>query len=406
MTTTLSTDLAFARELDTTDTLADFRLRFHVAEPDLIYLDGNSLGRLPLATQTRLADLTRDEWGGELVRGWDHWLDLPGRVGDFIAAALVGARPGEVIVSDSTTVNLYKVASAALAVRPDRRTILVTRDEFPTDRYVLQGLAAATSRTVRWLEADPIDGPGAADVERQLDDDIALLVLSLVNYRSAALADMAAITARARDAGTLVIWDLSHAVGSVPIRLVDDGADLAVGCTYKYVDGGPGAPAFLYVRRELQPALRNPIQGWFGQRDQFAMGPTYDPEPGIRAWLTGTPGILGLVAVEEGVRLLAEAGMDRIRAKGIALTDYAIGLHDAWLAQLGCSIGSPRDPARRGAHVAVRHPRARELTAALIAGGVVPDFREPDSIRLGFSPLTTSFEDVWRGLDALRRLLA
>jgi kynureninase len=233
---------------------------------------------------------------------------------------------------------------------------------------------------------------------------VALVVLSLVNYRSAALTDLAAISGRARDAGALVIWDLSHAVGSVPIRLTDDGADLAVGCTYKYLDGGPGAPAFLYLRRELQERLRNPIQGWFGQRDQFAMGPTYEPEPGIRSWLTGTPGIVALAAVEEGARLIAEAGIERIRDKGVALTEYAIALHDAWLQPLGFALGSPRDAARRGAHVAVRRHDARDLTGQLIASGVIPDFREPDSIRLGLSPLSTSFEDVHRGLDTLARL--
>jgi kynureninase len=311
-----------------------------------------------------------------------------------------------VIVSDSTTVNLFKLASAALDAMPDRRTVVIARDEFPTDRYVLEGLARARGLTVRWIDDDPLDGPTVDDVAGALDRTVALVVLSLVNYRSAAIADLPGITARARDAGAVVLWDLSHAAGSITVQLDSDGADLAVGCTYKYLNGGPGAPAFLYLRRDLQERLRNPIQGWFGQRDQFLMGPTYQPAPGIRSWLTGTAGIPALVAVEEGVRLVADGGLERIRAKGIALTEYAIRLHDAWLAPLGFTLGSPRDPSRRGAHVAIRHPRASELTTRLIDRGVIPDFREPDSIRLGMSPLTTSFDDVWRGLSALRSLVA
>jgi kynureninase len=227
----------------------------------------------------------------------------------------------------------------------------------------------------------------------------------LVNYRSGAITDLAPVTALAHHAGALILWDLSHAVGAIPIELEAGGADLAVGCTYKYLNGGPGAPAFLYVRGSLQSELRTPIQGWFGQRDQFSMGPRYDPAPGIRAWLAGTPGMLALAAVEEGVRLTAEAGIGPIRAKGIALTEFAIGLLDERLAPLGCTLGSPRDPARRGAHLAIRHPDARRLTGQLIARGVVPDFREPDSIRFGLPPLTTRFADVAAGVDALAALL-
>jgi kynureninase len=400
------TERESARAFDAADPLAGFRERFLVPEGDLVYLDGNSLGRPPLVTRERLERMVVDEWAGDLIRGWDRWLDLPERVGDLIADTIIGARRGEVIVSDSTTVNLFKLASAALDAMPDRRTVVIARDEFPTDRYVLEGLARARGLTVRWIDDDPLDGPTVDDVAGALDRTVALVVLSLVNYRSAAIADLPGITARARDAGAVVLWDLSHAAGSITVQLDSDGADLAVGCTYKYLNGGPGAPAFLYLRRDLQERLRNPIQGWFGQRDQFLMGPTYQPAPGIRSWLTGTAGIPALVAVEEGVRLVADGGLERIRAKGIALTEYAIRLHDAWLAPLGFTLGSPRDPSRRGAHVAIRHPRASELTTRLIDRGVIPDFREPDSIRLGMSPLTTSFDDVWRGLSALRSLVA
>ena len=393
--------------LDAADPLAPFRARFVIADPALIYLDGNSLGRLPAATAERLARVVGDEWGGELIRGWDHWLGEPQRVGDRLAEVALGAHEGEVIVSDSTSVNFYKLALAALEARPGRRVLVTDRPNFPTDRYVLEGLARARDLEIAWVDPDEIEGPQPADVEAALADhpgDVALVTLSHVNYRSAAIADMAAITSLAHDAGALALWDLSHSAGSIAVDLEGAGADLAVGCTYKYLNGGPGAPAWLYVRRSLQRQLRNPIQGWFGRRDQFEMGQGYEPEPGIRSWLVGTPGILGLAAADEGIGLVAEAGIDRIRAKGIGLTEYAIALFDARLAGLGFGLGSPRDPARRGAHVAIKHPDARRLTAELIARGVIPDFREPDSIRFGLSPLTTSFRDVEAGIAALETL--
>ena len=397
-----------AAALDAADPLAAFRDRFVVADPGIVYFDGNSLGRLPRATAERLTRVVGDEWGGELIRGWDHWIAEPGRVGDLIAP-LIGAGPGEVLVSDSTTVNFYKLALAALEARPGRRLIVTDRDNFPTDRYVLEGLAARGDGEIAWIEPDPVAGPTVEDVAAVLaahPDDVALVTLTHVNYRSAAIADLAGITAAAHDAGALVLWDLSHTAGSVEADLEESGADLAVGCTYKYLNGGPGAPAWLYVRRSLQGELRNPIQGWFGQRDLFEMSQGYEPAPGIVGWLTGTPGILALAAVEEGVRLVAEAGIPAIRAKGVALTTFAIELVDERLAARGATIGSPRDPARRGAHVAVRHPDARRLTRELIANDVIPDFRAPDSIRLGVSPLSTTFTDVARGLATLESLLA
>jgi kynureninase len=397
--------MARAVELDHNDPLRRFRARFVDDQPDLVYLDGNSLGRLPVATVERLSRVVSDEWGRELVRGWDHWIDDAQRVGDLIGTQLIGAKRGEVAVSDSTTVNLYKLADAALTARAGRRFIVCARDEFPTDRYVLQGLAERHGMALRWIDSDPVEGATTADVERSVDGDVALVVLSLVNYRSSAFADAAAVTDAAHAAGALMLWDLSHAVGAVPIDLEGTGADLAVGCTYKYMSSGPGAPAFLYVRRELQATLRNPIQGWFGQRDMFAMGPAYDPEPGIRSWLAGTPVILAIAAVEEGARLIAEAGIAAIRQKSTALTEFGVRLLDERLASLGCSLGSPRDPTRRGSHIAIRHSRAKELTAQLIARNVITDFREPDSIRFGMPPLTTSFSDVARGVDRLAALL-
>jgi kynureninase len=400
-----ATSLERARAMDLADPLAPFRARFAIPDPALVYLDGNSLGRPPLAAIEAVERVAREAWPRDLVRGWDDWIDMPLRVGDLLGTRVLGARPGEVVVTDSTTVNLHRVASAALDARPGRRAVAIASSEFPTDRYVVEGLAAARGLTIRWLDGDPVEGVVPADIERVLDDDLALIVLSHVNYRSAAIAELPAITARARDAGAFVVWDLSHAAGAVPVELDASGADLAVGCTYKHLNGGPGAPGYLYVRTDLQAELRPPIQGWFAQTDQFAMGPRFERRPGIGGWLVGTPGIIGLAAAEAGIALTAEAGVEPIRAKGIALTEFAIEMLDAWLAPLGCSLGSPRDTARRGAHVAIRHPDAKRLTADLIVRGVIPDFREPDSIRIGVSPLATSFEEVWLGLDALRRLL-
>lgn len=392
--------------LDAADPLASFIDAFAPTEPGVVYFDGNSLGRPTKVALERIAYLG-DTWAQRLIRGWDDgWLDLPLRVGDQLAAGVLGARPGEVAVVDSTTVNLYRVASAALDARPGRRTIVIERSEFPTDRYVVEGLARERDLEIRWLDGDPIEGLATDDIAAVLGEDTALVILSAVNYRSAAIVDMPAVTEAARRAGALVLWDLSHAAGSVPVNVDVNGIDLAVGCTYKFLNGGPGAPAFLYVRHELQDELRPPIQGWFAQRDQFEMGPTFERQPGIAGWLVGTPSILALTAAQAGIELVAEAGMAAIREKGIALTEYAIALTDEWLAPLGCSVGSPRDPARRGAQVGIRHPDARRLTTALTERGVIPDFRAPDTVRIGLSPLSTSFGDVHRGLRVLRALLS
>ena len=403
----ITSELERARALDAADPLAGFRDRFAMPDPRLVYFDGNSLGRPPLGALEAVRHLG-DRWAEALIRGWqdEGWLERPLAVGDLLGTGVLGAFRGEVAVTDSTTVNLYRLASAALEARQPRRVVVLERSEFPTDRYVVEGLARERDLEIRWLDGDPVEGLSTAEVAAALGGDVALVVLSAVNYRSAAIADIATITSAARDTGALVLWDLSHAGGSIPLELAANRVDLAVGCTYKYLNAGPGAPAFLYVRRELQDELRPPIQGWFAQADQFAMGPRFERRPGIGGWLTGTPGLLGLAAAEAGIALTAAAGIDRIRAKGIALTELAIELFDAWLAPLGCELGSPRDSARRGAHVSIRHPEATRLTAALIEQGVVPDYRAPDSIRIGLSPLTTSFEDVHRGLTELRRLIA
>ncbi len=318
MTSSFSADRAVALRCDATDPLAGFRERFVLEDPSLIYLDGNSLGMLPLTTADRIADVVRREWGTGLVRSWSHWIGLPGRAGDLLGSYLLGAAPGQLAVCDSTTVNLYKLARAALSARPGRSVIVTDDDNFPTDRYVLAGIAAERGAQLRLIHTDLDSGVTADAVRAAVDSATALVSLSHVAYRSGALADMAEITGIVHDVGALALWDLCHSAGSVPVELDDSGADLAVGCTYKYLNAGPGAPAFLYVSRRLQTALRQPIQGWFGQRAQFEMGPAYDPVPGIGRFLTGTPDIAGTAAVEEGARLLAEAGIDRLREKGIA----------------------------------------------------------------------------------------
>jgi kynureninase len=396
-----------ADQLDASDVLRGFRERFLGVDGGTVYLDGNSLGRMPHATLARLHSVAAVEWGQGVVRSWDEagWLGLPAGVGDRLGSAVLGAAAGQVVIGDSTTVCFYKLASAALDARPDRDEIVADVENFPTDRYVLEGLAAARGLTVRWLSFDRCGGPDAVSVAAAVGPRTALVTFSHVSYRSAYVAPMALVCSIAREAGALTLWDLSHSAGSVPVALDVDGADLAVGCTYKYLNGGPGAPAFMYVRRSLQGVIRQPIWGWLGRRDPFAMASGYEPAAGVVGLLSGTPPILSLVGVDEGVKLVAEAGIDAIRAKGIALTSYAVELIDARLGVLGCSVGSPRDPAVRGAHVALVHPRARSLCASLVARGVVVDFREPDVIRLGLSPLTTRFVDVWDGVEAVRSLL-
>jgi kynureninase len=399
--TDLSRERAVA--LDAADPLASLRDAFVVDDPELIYLDGNSLGRLPKATADRIAQVVRDEWGAGLIRSWQHWVDLPSRAGDLIGSTLLGAAGGQVVVSDSTTVNLYKLAAAALDARPDRTVIITDDDNFPTDRYVLQGLAAQRGVELRVVHTDIDDGLDPDVLRDAVDENTALVSLSHVAYRSGALLDMTAVNAVVHDAGALVLWDLCHSAGSVPVELDASGTDLAVGCTYKYLNGGPGSPAFLYVRDELQAALRQPIWGWFGQRDQFAMGPSYDPVPGIDRYLTGTPDVVGIAAVEEGVRVLAEAGIGRLQAKGVALTDYVIELAGAWLP--GFDLATPADPRRRGSHVSLRHPDAWRITQALIEEKVIPDYRTPDRLRLGPAPVSTGFTDVWDGLSRLRQIM-
>jgi kynureninase len=404
--TALPSDRIYAEQLDAADPLARFRDRFARPDESLIYLDGNSLGPLPLATAARVAEVISSEWGAGLVRSWQHWVGLPREVGDLIGEHLTGAAPGQVLVSDSTTVNLFKLVNAALDAQPGRTVLVTDDDNFPTDRYVLAGVAAQRGCELRMIHTDLDAGLDTQTLLAALGPDVALVSLSHVAYRSGALADMEQVTGLVHEAGALMLWDLCHSVGAVPVRLDASEADLAIGCTYKYLNAGPGAPAFLYVRAGLAGRLRQPIWGWFGQQDQFAMGPAYDPVPGIERFATGTPQIVGTVAVAEGTKLLAEAGIDRLREKGVALTSYLIRLADEWLAPHGFRLASPRADARRGSHVTLYHRDAWQISQALIAAGVIGDFRTPDRLRLGPVPITTRFTDVWDALDRLRRLAA
>jgi kynureninase len=401
-----STERAYAERQDAADPLARFRDRFVRGPEPLIYLDGNSLGPLPIATRQRIADVVDREWGEGLVRSWHDWVELPAAAGDLLGEHLAGAAPGQIAVCDSTTVNLYKLAHAALDAQPGRDVLITDDDNFPTDRYVLAGVARERGAELRLIRTDIDQGVSAGTLAEALDDRVALVSLSHVAYRSGALADMEAITAQVHKAGALMLWDLCHSIGAVPVALDAAGADLAIGCTYKYLNAGPGSPAFLYVRRDLQDRMRQPVWGWFGQADQFAMGPGYQPAAGIGRFLTGTPQIIGTAAVQEGTKLLAEAGIGRLRAKSTALTSMLIALADEWLAPLGFTVATPRDPGRRGAHVSLAHPDAQQISQALIRTGVIPDYRTPDRLRLGPVPIATRFTEVWDAMDTLRRLVS
>ena len=397
-------DGAFAQELDEQDELAPFRKRFVVDDPALIYMLGNSLGRLPRATAGRLERLINHEWGERLIRGWnDGWIDLPQRVGDKIGQ-LVGARPGEVIIADSTSVNLFKLAVAALRLRPERRKIVTDDLNFPSDLYILEGARRAAGdayRIERIPSPDGIHGPVDGLVDA-IDEETALVALSHTVFKSAYTYDMGAITEMAHEAGALIVWDVSHAVGAVPVDLQGAGVDFAVGCTYKYLNAGPGAPAFLYVRQGLQEEAENPISGWMGQDRPFEFELSYQPAPGLRRFLTGTPAVLSLAGIEPGVDLLLEAGMESVRAKSVKQTEYLIALWETHLEPIGFELRSPRDLNWRGSHVALGHPEGLRISQALKEEmNVLPDFREPDNLRFSVAPLYTTFEEVH---EAVRRL--
>jgi kynureninase len=400
------TDTTRAAEFDAADALAGYRELFVQSDDVVAYLDGNSLGRPTKASAERLGRFVTDQWASRLIRGWDEsWYELPLALGDKLGATVLWAAPGQTVIGDSTTVILYKLIRAGLAARPDRHEIIVDRGNFPTDRYVLEGIAAECGKTLRWIDPEQDAGVTPEQVAAVLGPDTALVVLSHIAYRSGYLSDAPAITRLTHDAGALVLWDLCHSVGALPLELDAWGVDLAAGCTYKYLNGGPGSPAFGYVRADHQATMVQPIQGWMGTSEPFEMGPRYEPHSGIRRFISGTPAIVGMLAMQDMLDLIAETGMAQLRAKSIQLTEYAISLVDELLVPLGVELASPRDAARRGSHVTIDHDSFQQVNARLWEQGIIPDFRRPNGLRLGLSPLTTSFSEVHLGVDAIRRAM-
>lgn len=401
-----------ARNLDRIDPLAEHLDAFVPAQDVVAYLDGNSLGRPLRATAERLQTFLAEEWGTRLIRSWDErWFDLPLTLGDRLGSAVLGAATGQTVVADSTTVLLYKLIRAAVDVsstgseREGRDEIVIDAGNFPTDRFVVEGIAAERGLTVRWITGDAVHGVSAEQLAEAVHERTALVVLSQVDYRSGALIDVASYTSIAHVAGALIVWDLCHSAGVLPIELDAWGVDLAVGCSYKYLGGGPGAPAFAYVAERHQERLLQPIQGWMGASDVFAMADTYLPAAGMRRFLSGTPPIVGMLPLEESLTLIEAVGVPAIRAKSARLTDFAITWADEHLASRGVSVVTPREPARRGGHVTLAHPSFESVTAELWEHGVIPDFRRPDGLRIGLSPLSSSFSELERGLEEIAAAL-
>ena len=408
MTSSFAPALNSAAALDAADPLASYREHFvHSDSREILsYLDGNSLGRPLAATAGKMKEFIDGEWGTRLIRSWDEsWMQEPFEVGDRLGDVVLGAAPGQTVVADSTSVMLYKLLRAAMTGRPGRDEIVVDRENFPSDRFLVEGVAAELGTTIRWIEPDPAGGVSADEVRQVVGPRTAVVLLSHVAYRSGFLADAPAITKIVHDAGALVLWDLCHSVGSVPLQLDAWGVDLAVGCTYKYLNGGPGAPAFAYVRSDLQRQLQQPLWGWMGARDPFGMTAEYRPADNMRRFLTGTPPILAMQPLKHMLDLIAEAGIEAIREKSVLLTERAITLYDEILAPLGVELTSPRDCAQRGSHVTIDHPCFREVVALLWERGVVPDFRAPRGLRIGLSPLSTSFAELEAGVAAIRDAL-
>ncbi|RNI25474.1 kynureninase [Flexivirga caeni] len=398
--------VAEAKSLDAGDPLAAYRDEFVLPEGVVAYLDGNSLGRPLATTRDRLAGFVDADWGERLIRSWDEqWMDLPLQLGDRIGRVTLGAAPGQTVVADSTTVLLYKLLRAALTARPGRTEIVADTENFPTDRYVVQGIAAELGLTVTWIGPNPAAGVTVEEVETAVSERTAVVLLSHVAYKSAYIADLPRITEVVHAAGALAMWDLCHSVGLLPIGLDDAGADLAVGCTYKYLNGGPGAPAFGYVATALQDKVTQPIQGWMGHAEPFTMGPSFRPSDGMRRFISGTPPVLGMLPMQDMLSLVERAGTDAIREKSIRLTEFVIDLADDTLAPLGVTVASPRDPVVRGGHVTLEHDAMQSVIAQLWQRGVIPDFRRPRGLRAGMSPLSTSFVEVATAVAHLRAIL-
>ena len=401
-----------ALELDAQDPLREFRNRFVITDPDTCYLDGNSLGRLPHATVKAINDFLTQEWGPEVVAGWGHWVDEAQSVGDLIGRSALGAGPGQVLACDTTSVNFYQLASAAIRARPDRKTIIIDAANFPTDRYIMQGLANQLG--LKLITIDNED-PTISDHElitpeilkKYMSDDVALVSLEVVQYRSGARQDIKAINELVKSFGALMLWDAAHAIGSVAMDFDKNGVELAVGCTYKYGNSGPGAPAWLYVSKQMQNELRVPIQGWFAQRDQFATGPTFERDESIRGFQIASPSLMGLRCIKTSFEMIEEAGIAEIEKKAAQGTAMMIELYEQWLAPLGFTLNTPRNHNQRGGHISLVHPEAEKIAIALRKfANVIPDYRVPNSIRVAISPLATSYVEVYDGFQRIRDLVS
>ena len=406
------TDREYALELDKKDPLAHFKSQFVVGDPDMCYLDGNSLGRLPKATITAINDFMTKEWGPEVVTGWSHWVDEAQPTGDLLGEAALGAAAGQVLVCDTTSVNFYQLCLAAIHARPGRKTIITDAANFPTDRYILDGIAKQFGLNLVIIDNED---PAIATHERittdvlapYLNDDVALVTLEVIQYRSGARTDLKSITDQVRAIGGLVVWDASHAVGAIELNLDANGVDLCVGCTYKYGNSGPGSPAWLYVSKRVQKELQVPIQGWFAQDAQFEMGPVFERSQTIRGFQIASPSLMGIRCVQTAFSMIKEAGIDAIAHKAAVGTQMMIELYDEWLAPLGIELNTSRDPKERGGHISLVHPDAAQICVALrTMTNVIPDYRTPNSIRLAISPLPTSYVEIWDGFARMRDLVA
>jgi kynureninase len=406
------TDREYALELDRKDPLAQFKSQFVIGDPDMCYLDGNSLGRLPKATITAINDFMTKEWGPEVVTGWSHWVDEAQPTGDLLGEAALGAAAGQVLVCDTTSVNFYQLCLAAIHARPGRKTIITDAANFPTDRYILDGIAKQFGLNLVIIENED---PLIATHERittevlapYLNDDVALVTLEVIQYRSGARTDLKSITDQVRAIGGLVVWDASHAVGAIELNLDANGVDLCVGCTYKYGNSGPGSPAWLYVSKRVQKELQVPIQGWFAQDAQFEMGPVFERSQTIRGFQIASPSLMGIRCVQTAFSMIKEAGIDAIAHKAAVGTQMMIELYDEWLAPLGIELNTSRDPKERGGHISLVHPDAAQICVALrTMTNVIPDYRTPNSIRLAISPLPTSYVEIWDGFERMRDLVA
>ena len=404
------TDRAYALELDKNDPLASYRSKFVITDPNLCYLDGNSLGRLPHATVKAVSDFLSHEWGKEVVTGWSHWIDEAQVAGDLLGRAALGAGPGQVLVCDTTSVNFYQLCLAAINARPGRKTIITDAANFPTDRYILDGIAKQLSLNLVIIDNED---PAIADnelitaelLEKYMSEDVALVTFEVIQYRSGARTDIKSVTDLARSYGAYVVWDASHATGAIEMNFDENGVDLAVGCTYKYGNSGPGSPAWLYVNKRVQKELQVPIQGWFGNEDQFGMGPHFEKAEGIRGFQIASPSIIGIRGVQIAFEMIAEAGIDAIASKAAIGTQMMIDLYDEWLAPLGYTLLTSRNPKERGGHISIGHPDAARICVALRKfANVIPDYRTPNSIRLAIAPLPTSYVEVWDGFQRIRDL--